>query len=80
MEIKRPDFFDLILLFESSQFTDPRDIVYGLRALAEDGHTLPVDYTKGPFHLLIFVVSRQNFKSFRSWSAAEVVSKDRRML
>jgi hypothetical protein len=64
---ERPELFNLVARFASSQCSDPRDKAYGPRAVARDGDTFPVDYSCGLFDLLISLVSCQNFNSFKRW-------------
>jgi hypothetical protein len=64
---EKPELFNLMQRFASSQCSDPRDKVYGLRAIARDGDTFEVDYSCRLFDLLISIVSRQNFNAFKRW-------------
>lgn len=47
------DLIDLLPKFSDAQCSDPLDRTYGLRALARDGSSLVVDYSKARFDLVV---------------------------
>lgn len=61
----RLTLLELAGLHGASKCSDPRDRVYGFRALAIDGHQMPVDYSCDTFDLLIQTVSLHNREKLR---------------
>ncbi|KPI36923.1 uncharacterized protein AB675_6012 [Cyphellophora attinorum] len=61
---KLPSLVGLVLQFEHSRCGDPLDKVYGIRALARDGHSIPIDYKRSLYDLFFTLVSMRT----RNWS------------
>lgn len=75
--IPEATILELASRYGMSRCSDPRDTVYGFRALAKNGHEMPVDYSCGAFDLLIQTVSLHNREKFRQWNLAnDLVEED----
>lgn len=53
----RKSIVELLLRFRGFETTDPRDRIYSLRSLANDGDTIPVDYNKSAIQVFAGFVS-----------------------
>lgn len=60
------DLIDLFPRFSDAECSDPLDRVYGLRALARDGSSLVVDYSKACFDLVVDLSMLSHIRQLRS--------------
>ena len=64
-----------VFRFQNTHCTDPRDRIFGFRALAGVAENLAVDYKSGLFELLIQAISLQNRHYFQIWSLTPIANE-----